>query len=93
MQRRAIIGIPTQTLQAIDGVPEHLPLSWVMNHRYYVAVAQAGGAPFMVPLLVGVRNVAYPLLNALGFEHSSSPCSGCFERQHEDRALPAIDDA
>jgi putative glutamine amidotransferase len=51
MQQRAIIGIPTQTLQAIDGVPEHLPLSWVMNHRYYVAVAQAGGAPFMIPLL------------------------------------------
>jgi len=51
MAQRAIIGIPTQTLQAIDGIPEHLPLSWVMNHRYYVAVAQAGGAPFMIPLL------------------------------------------
>jgi putative glutamine amidotransferase len=51
MAQYPIIGVPTQTLQAIDGVPDHLPLSWVMNHRYYVAVAQAGGAPFMIPLL------------------------------------------
>lgn len=51
MEQRAIVGIPTQTLQAIDGIPDDLPLSWVMNHRYYVAVAAAGGAPFMIPLL------------------------------------------
>ena len=50
-QQRAIVGIPTQTLQVIDGIPPDLPLSWVMNHRYYVAVAAAGGAPFMIPLL------------------------------------------
>lgn len=51
MEQRPVIGIPTQTLQAIDGIPDDLPLSWVMNHRYYVAVASVGGAPFMVPLL------------------------------------------
>jgi putative glutamine amidotransferase len=51
MDQRPIIGIPTQTLQSIDGVPQDLPLSWVMNHRYYVAVASVGGAPFMIPLL------------------------------------------
>ncbi len=45
-----MIGIPTQTLQAIDGIPEGLPHSWVMNSRYYVAVAAAGGAPLMIPL-------------------------------------------
>ena len=48
---RPLIGIPTQTLQAIDGVPEGLPHSWVMNSRYYVAIGDAGGAPVMVPLL------------------------------------------
>ena len=51
MDSRPIIGIPTQTLQSIEVIPEGLPLSWVMNHRYYVAVAQVGGAPFMIPLL------------------------------------------
>ena len=51
MDARPIIGIPTQTLQSIEVIPEGLPLSWVMNHRYYEAVAETGGAPFMIPLL------------------------------------------
>ena len=53
MDARPIIGIPTQTLQSIEVIPEGLPLSWVMNHRYYEAVAETGGAPFMIPLLRG----------------------------------------
>lgn len=51
MNGRPIVGIPTQTLQAIDNIPEGLPLSWVMNQRYYRAVASLGGAPIMIPLL------------------------------------------
>jgi putative glutamine amidotransferase len=49
---KPLIGIPTQTLQAIDGIPEGLPHSWVMNHRYFTALALVGAAPVMVPLLV-----------------------------------------
>lgn len=48
--KRPLIGIPAQTLQAIDGIPEGLPHSWVMNSRYYLAAAEAGGVPVMVPL-------------------------------------------
>lgn len=48
---RPLIGIPAQTLQAIDGIPEGLPHSWVMNSRYYFAAAEAGAAPVMIPLL------------------------------------------
>jgi putative glutamine amidotransferase len=51
MSRRPIIGITTQTLQAIDGIPGGLPQSDVMNQRYYIAVALAGGAPVLIPLL------------------------------------------
>lgn len=51
MQHRPVVGIPAQSLQAIDRIPEDLPPSWVMNQRYYQAVTQAGAAPFMVPLL------------------------------------------
>ena len=51
MNRRPIIGIPTQTLHSIDGIPEALPESWVMNQRYSRAVATAGGLPVMIPLL------------------------------------------
>jgi putative glutamine amidotransferase len=38
-------------LQAIDGIPPALPHSVVMNQRYYEAVAAAGAAPVLVPLL------------------------------------------
>lgn len=48
---RPVIGVTTQTLQAIDGIPPLLPHSVVMNERYYMATAHAGGAPVLVPLL------------------------------------------
>lgn len=48
---RPLIGVTTQTLQAIDGIPEGLPNSVVMNQRYYHAVATAGAAPVLIPLL------------------------------------------
>ncbi len=49
--RRPVIGIPTQTLQAIDGIPKGLPPSWVMNQRYYVAATAVGAVPWMIPLI------------------------------------------
>ena len=51
MAVRPLIGITTQTLHSIDGIPEGLPPSWMMSERYIVAVADAGGAPLMIPLL------------------------------------------
>lgn len=51
MPNRPIIGVTTQTLQAIDGIPAGLPQSVVMNQRYYGAVSVAGAAPVLVPLL------------------------------------------
>lgn len=51
MGDRPVIAVPTQTLQAIDGIPEGLPNSWVMNHRYFLALTSVGAIPWMVPLL------------------------------------------
>lgn len=51
MRHRPIIGITTQNLHAIDGIPEGLPQSWMMNQRYILAATNAGGIPWMVPLL------------------------------------------
>ncbi len=51
MKYRPTIGIPTQTLQAIDGIPGGLPASWVMNQRYFYAATDAGAVPWMVPLI------------------------------------------
>jgi putative glutamine amidotransferase len=48
---RPIIGVTTQTLQAIDGIPPALPRSVVMNQRYYEVMAHAGGSPVLIPLL------------------------------------------
>jgi len=48
---RPLVGVPTQTLQAIDGIPEQLPRSWVMNQRYFTALTYVGAVPVMVPLL------------------------------------------
>ncbi len=48
---RPLIGVTTQTLQAIDNIPEGLPHSWVMNERYVSALAAVGAAPVLIPLL------------------------------------------
>jgi|CXWL01.1.fsa_nt_gi putative glutamine amidotransferase len=50
-QTRPLIGVTTQTLHAIDGIPQELPVSWVMNQRYVHAVMAAGGVPVLIPLL------------------------------------------
>ena len=66
--RRPLIGIPTQTLQAIDGIPEGLPHSWVMNSRYYLAAAEAGAVPVMIPLFdedFDTLHAAYDQLDGL----------------------------
>ena len=47
---RPLIAVTTQTLQSIDGIPAGLPQSVVMNQRYYVAIAQVGAVPCLVPL-------------------------------------------
>jgi putative glutamine amidotransferase len=51
MTDRPSIGVTTQTLHAIDGIPAALPESWVMNQRYILATTIVGGLPWMVPLL------------------------------------------
>lgn len=57
MHSRPLIGVTTQSLQAIDGIPEGLPTSVVMNQRYYHAAAAAGAAPVLVPLLDDIETL------------------------------------
>lgn len=68
MTNRPLIGVPTQTLQAIDGIPAALPHSWVMNHRYFTALTSVGAAPVMIPLLANEEDalrVIYERLDGL----------------------------
>ena len=48
---RPVIGLTTQTLHSIDGIPAGLPESWVMNQRYFLAATSVGAVPWMIPLL------------------------------------------
>jgi len=48
---RPVIGVTTQTLHSIDGIPAGLPSSVVMNQRYYIALTLVGAAPMLIPLL------------------------------------------
>ncbi len=51
MPSRPVIGIPTQTLHAIEGISSALPPSWVMSQRYFHAAMAVGGVPWMIPLV------------------------------------------
>jgi putative glutamine amidotransferase len=51
MLNRPVIGIPTQTLHAIEGISDALPASWVMSQRYFLAATAVGAVPWMIPLL------------------------------------------
>lgn len=48
MNRRPVIGITTQTLEAI---PDQLPRCWVMSQRYVNVLAGSGAIPWVVPLI------------------------------------------
>lgn len=48
MTSRPIVGVSTQTL---DAIPGEIPRSWVMSQRYVAALTAAGALPWIVPLL------------------------------------------
>lgn len=48
MSERPLVGIATQSLEAIPG---RLPACWVMGRRYISVLAGAGAVPWLIPLL------------------------------------------
>lgn len=64
-QNRPVIGLTTQTLHSIDGIPAGLPESWVMNQRYFLATTIVGGVPWMVPLLDDDEDTLYEIYRHL----------------------------
>jgi putative glutamine amidotransferase len=48
MSRRPVIGIATQTLEAVPG---ELPPCWIMGQRYVHALRSVGAIPWLIPLL------------------------------------------
>jgi len=44
--QRPVIGIATQTLEAVPG---ELPRCWVMGQRYVKSLTSAGAVPWLIP--------------------------------------------
>ena len=51
MHDRPVIGVPTQTLQVVEGLPRHVPDSWCTPQRYARAISDLGALPWLIPLL------------------------------------------
>jgi putative glutamine amidotransferase len=62
---RPLIGVTTQSLQAVEGIPAAFPASWVMNRMYLDALVRAGAAPVLLPLLVDQPDIMRSLYDRL----------------------------
>jgi putative glutamine amidotransferase len=49
VQARPVIGIATQTMEAIPG---QLPMTWIMGQRYVRVLTGLGAVPWIIPLLL-----------------------------------------
>jgi putative glutamine amidotransferase len=91
---RPVIGIATQTLEAIPG---KLPPCWVMGQRYVRVLSAAGAIPWLVPLLPGdeaTLRAVYALLDGVFLTGGVDvDPSNYGEERHEmcDRSDPARD--
>ena len=65
MDQRPIIGIPTQTLQSLGGIPAEFPPSWVMSQRYITTLIGAGAIPWMIPLVASDEATTRGIYEAL----------------------------
>ncbi len=61
MSRRPVIGVATQSL---DAIPGKLPNCWIMGQRYVRTLAASGAVPWLIPLIQGDE----PTLRAV-YEH------------------------
>lgn len=68
MHDQPVIGVPTQTLQVVEGLPRHVPDSWATPQRYARAIGHFDALPWLIPLLeedpVTLREI-YERLNGL----------------------------
>jgi len=61
MNYHPIIGLPTQTVEAVAG---ELPKCWIMSQQYIKTLASMEGVPFLIPLL-GDKNILRAIYETL----------------------------
>ncbi len=94
MPARPIVGVATQSLEAVPG---KLPPCWVMGQRYVRVLAEGGAVPWLIPLLHGdeaTLRLTYERLDAVFLTGGVDVDPGQYgEPRHErcDRADPARD--
>ena len=94
MSQRPVVGVVTQSLEAIPG---KLPPCWVMGQRYVRVLAANGAVPWLIPLLPddeATLRSTYEYLDALFLTGGVDVDPACYgEPRHErcDRADPARD--
>jgi putative glutamine amidotransferase len=95
VSRRPIIGIATQTLEAIPG---KLPPCWVMGQRYVRVLVASGAVPWLIPLLPddeATLRATYEQLDAVFLTGGVDVDPATYgEARHElcDRSDPARDE-
>lgn len=94
MSDRPVVGVATQSLEAVPG---KLPSCWIMGQRYVRVLAEAGALPWLIPLLpdeeATLRQI-YSRLDALfltGGVDVSPEHYGELPHQRCDRSDPARD--
>jgi putative glutamine amidotransferase len=91
---RPVVGVATQTLEAVPG---KLPGCWIMGQRYVRVLAAAGAVPILIPLLQGDEDTLralYDQLDAVFLTGGVDVCPENYgEQRHDkcDRADPARD--
>ena len=94
MSTRPVIGVATQSL---DAIPGKLPACWVMGQRYVRVLASAGAVPVLLPLLHGdeeTLRLTYEQLDGVfltGGVDVDPACYGEPRHEHCDRTDPARD--
>lgn len=94
MSKPPIIGIATQTL---DAIPGELPLCWVMGQRYVRVLVDSGALPWLIPLFpdnLGLLRDIYDRLDGIFLTGGVDMTPGAYgEVRHErcGRTDPARD--
>jgi putative glutamine amidotransferase len=101
MAKRPVIGIATQTLEAIPG---ELPPCWIMGQSYVKILRSVGAVPWLIPLLPDDRDTMREIFNRIDgifltggvdvdptrYGETKEPCCGRTDPPRDDVEIQLI---